>query len=224
MLRHVFSLSQKTSELISHLVGDGEKQSEYVDGCLSTIQMGVFQQVLCLFHTFPRFSLLLRHRGKKTHQPPPEEIWIVYVMKDILYRLQYHFSWSRRYDAYALGKRDELVRCAFLMAHLLFEWVGGLVRRPPQIRFWSSLQSLTDMDLSVSAETRRCGCGADWEEKNDRHLWGESCRLAEDEYCMVPCSRGQVTGGGWSGPPSLPVAVSISPRVPSCTSSRLHPQ
>lgn len=174
--------------------------------------MGVFQQVLYLFHTFPRFSLL-GSTGEKTHQPPPEEIWIVYVMKDILYRLQYHFSWSRRYDAYALGKRDELVRCAFLMAHLLFEWVGGLARRPPQIRFWSSLQSLTDTDLSVSDETRRCGCGADWEEKNEKHLWGESCRfdclagsLAEWLRMNIAWCRAQ--GGWWL------VRVGVSP--PAC--------
>lgn len=46
-------------------------------------------------------------------------------MKDILYCWQYNFCWSRRYDAYALVKRDELVRCAFLMEHLLLsEWEG----------------------------------------------------------------------------------------------------
>lgn len=56
---------------------------------------------------------------------------IVYQMKGVLYHLRYHFSWSRGYDAYALDKRDELQRCAFLMAHLLFERVGGLVRKPP---------------------------------------------------------------------------------------------
>lgn len=97
------------------------KKLDYVDGCLTSIQMGVFQQVLYLFHTFIRFSLLGRQRKKKKkmYQPPPEEIWIVYVMKDTPDRLQYNFSWSRRYDAYALVKWDEMVRCAFLMVHLL---------------------------------------------------------------------------------------------------------
>lgn len=56
MLRHVFSLSQSTSELISHLVREGEGESllKYVNYCLTSIQIGVFQQVLYLFHTFPR--------------------------------------------------------------------------------------------------------------------------------------------------------------------------
>lgn len=56
---------------------------------------------------------------------------IVYLMEGVLYHLRYRFSWSRGYDAYALDQQDELQRCAFLMAHLLFEWVGRLVRKPP---------------------------------------------------------------------------------------------
>lgn len=91
--------------------------------------MGVFQQVRFLFHTFPKFRLCFRR--KLPPLQPAEEMRIVYLMKGVLYHLRYHFSWSRGYDAYALDKRDELQRCAFLMAHLLFEWVGGLVRRPP---------------------------------------------------------------------------------------------
>lgn len=49
-------------------------------------------------------------------------------------------------------------------------------------------------------------------QRNEKHLWGESCRfdwlpgclsgwLAEDEYCMVPCSRGLVTGEDGSKTP-----------------------
>lgn len=58
---------------------------EYVDGCLTSIQMGVFQQVLSVLH-FPK----VHSEGsavEKKYQPPPEEIWIVYLMKAILYRL-----------------------------------------------------------------------------------------------------------------------------------------
>lgn len=122
--------------------------------------------------------------------------------------------------------------CIFNGAFALV-WVGGLARRPRQIRFWSSLQSLTDTDLSVSAETRRCSCGADSEEKNEKHLWGESCwfdclpgSLAEDEYCMVPAQGGWWLLRVWV-PPHLPVAVSVSSCIPlslSPTTSKLIQQ
>lgn len=93
--------------------------------------MGVFQQVPFLFHTFPKFRLCFGRKLPPTPCELAEEMRIVYQMKAVLYHLRYHFSWSRGYDAYALDKRDELQRCAFLMAHLLFERVGGLVRKPP---------------------------------------------------------------------------------------------
>lgn len=94
---------------------------QHPDGCLSTSAFSVshFSKVQTVFWE------------KTPPQQPAEEMRIVYLMKGVLYHLRYHFSWSRGYDAYALEKRDELQRCAFLMAHLLFERVGGLVRKPP---------------------------------------------------------------------------------------------
>ena len=120
--------------------------------------------------------------------------------------------------------------CIFNGAFAL-EWVGGLVRRPPQIRFWSSLQSLTDTDLSGSAETRRYGCGADSEEKNEKHLWGESCWFDCLAHWLTgwgwilhgACSRGLVTGEDGSYTPTripsrLTVAVYVSPCTALCLS------
>lgn len=121
---HIASFFQSHRTCLNRFHIQRKMESDYADDCLTSIQMGVFQQVL-RFTVFLRFSLLGSKGRKKTYQPLPGEIWIVYVMKDILYHLQYNFSWSRRYDAYALVKRDELVRCAFLMVHLLLsEWEG----------------------------------------------------------------------------------------------------
>lgn len=186
----------------------------YVDGCLTR---WVSFNKFCICFTLSQGSVCLAVQGGKHHQPLPEKIWIVYVMKDILYRLQYHFSWSRRYDAYALGKRDELVRCAFLMAHLLFKEVGGVARRPPQIWFWSSEfdrhgSVCEGWDKAVQLWSRLRG--EEWEAPLGWILlvWLLGCltsRLAVDEYCMVLCSRGWWLARVGVGPLALlPVAVS----------------
>lgn len=122
---HIASFFQSHRTCLNRFHIQRKMESDYADDCLTSIQMGVFQQVLYPFHSFPKVQSTRQQRQKKPYQPLPGEIWIVYVMKDILYHLQYNFSWSRRYDAYALVKRDELVRCAFLMVHLLLsEWEG----------------------------------------------------------------------------------------------------
>lgn len=87
------------------------------------------------------------------------------------------------------------------------------MRRPP-----------SDHILIVTAEPDRHGSvcerrdkavrlwRADWEEKNEHHLWGESCRSAEDEYCMVPRSRGGagLVGLGVGPPACLSLYSSLS--------------
>lgn len=95
-----------------------ESQLEHVDG--SSDPTSVFQQVHHLLHTFERVQLVRQH-GKKKKKPssPPKRSELVMWWR----------VWSWRYDAYALDIGDEQERCAFLMVHLLFEWMWGLVRR-----------------------------------------------------------------------------------------------
>lgn len=68
-------------------------------------------------------------------------------------------------------------------------------------------------------QARICWRGAGWALKSGRHLLGKSCLFAwmdvspaRDEYCMVMCSRGQVTGEDGSAP--SPGAVTNAPSGP----------
>lgn len=113
--------------------------------------------------------------------------------------------------------------CIFNGAFAL--WVSGRVRKEAPSDQVSIVAAKFDRHGSVCK--RRCGCGADWEEKEGEaplgwilpvwlHGWLTGW-LAEDEYCMVPCSRGQVTGLGGRGSPPPTLAchfLSVSPCIP----------
>lgn len=118
-----------------------------------------------------------------------------------------HTGESRRYNAYALEIREELVRLAYLMAHLLAERVGGW---DFQLRFWSSLR-IFDRAKSLCKARRALNTETDWRGAETLSGW------RRHKYCMGQAWRGRLMKRMGTGSPAcfaphpLPHALSQPP-------------